>query len=96
MESGKYQASTPITDWRPVTVRRLLISALVDGTSLKDIADARGGEPEVIKRLFDSELVHFGTNFSQLSQMSVFHQLAIAELLQMVGGVGTCQTGPTE
>lgn len=77
----------PISDWRHVTVRRLLVTALIDGTSLKDIADARGGEPEVIRRLFDSELAHLGTNFSQLSQMSVFHQLAAAELLQMSGRV---------
>ena len=65
----------------------MLIAVLIGEFSVKDLAALRGGEPTVLVKLFDMELAHLNLTMSQVLGMSIWHQMCVADMLRMSGGV---------
>ena len=74
-------------NWREATVKRMLIAVLLGESTVKDLAALRGGEPSVLVKLFDMELAHLNLTMSQALGMSIWHQMCVADMLGMSGGV---------
>lgn len=68
------------TNWKHEGVKRLLVAVLLGEASLDEIAHARGGEPEMVAGLFTSDLRILGLTFDEVQEMSMAHQLALADL----------------
>lgn len=85
---GKEQKPLPsVENWREATVKRMLIAVLLGELTVKDLAALSGGEPTVLVRLFDMELAHLNLTMSQVLGMSIWHQMCVADMLRMSGGV---------
>ena len=64
---------------------------------MQEVADAKGGDAEAFAALFTSDLRPLGLTFEEASQLSITHQVALAEVLlavldrrrKFVGGGGT-------
>ena len=82
----------PVTNWREATVKRMLIAVLTGELSVNDLAALRGGEPTALHKLFDMELKHLDLTLSKVLSMSIWHQVCVADMLRMSGGVKkSCQ-----
>ena len=94
-KTAKYP-KTP-ENWAEVPLKRLLVGVLLGEVSLQEVADAKGGDAEVFAGLFTSDLRPLGLTFEEASQLSITHQVALAEVLlavldrrrKFVGGGGT-------
>ena len=62
-------------------MKRLLIAVLVGEATLDEIAEARGGDPTMIAQLFTGELRPLKLTYDRVSNLSLKHQIALAELL---------------
>ena len=76
-----------VENWREATVKRMLIAVLLGEFTVKDLAALRGGEPTVLVKLFDMELAHLNLTMSQVLSMSIWHQMCVADMLRMSGGI---------
>ena len=65
----------------------MLIAVLMGEFSVSDLAALRGGEPTVLVKLFDMELAHLNLTMSQVLSMSIWHQMCVADMLRMSGGI---------
>lgn len=65
----------------------MLIAVLMGELSVRDLAALRGGEPSVLVKLFDMELAHLNLTMSQVLGMSIWHQMRVADMLRMSGGI---------
>ena len=52
--------------------------------TLQEVADAKGGDAEAFAALFTSDLRPLGLTFEEASQLSITHQVALAEVLLAV------------
>lgn len=73
----------PATDWRLMTTKRMLYCVLNEGLSVKELGELRGSEPVILHKLFDIELKPLGLTFSQVVQMSIWHQMAVMDMVRM-------------
>ena len=67
--------------WKRANMKRLLIAVLVGEATLDEIAEARGGDPTMIAHLFTGELRPLKLTYDRVSNLSLKHQIALAELL---------------
>lgn len=67
--------------WKRVSLRRCLIGLFNGEISLKELAEARETDSGRLVPLLTSNLIPFGVTFEAAASWSVFHQAALAEIL---------------
>lgn len=75
----------PVTDWRLITTKRMLFCILNGEMDVKELAELRGADPIILHKLFDMELKHLDLTFSQVIKLSMWHQIAVMDMLRMSG-----------
>ena len=78
-KTAKYP-ETP-TNWKTQPIKRLLVAVLIGELSLEEVANARGADPFILESIFNSDIRSMNITFTELKEMSVAHQSAMAELL---------------
>lgn len=79
IKAAKYP-ETP-RSWKEQTLRRMLIGVLLGELTLNEMAAARGADPGILEGLFTSDLRSIDLTYSEVRELSLSHQMALAELL---------------
>jgi len=80
----RVRAPKPVENWRAVKASRLLQAVLYGEATLEEVAILRGGSEVALRNLFDGVLSGLGTRYNELMNMGVHHQIAVADMLQML------------
>lgn len=74
----------PVENWREATIQRMLVAILLGELNIVELAQARRGSEDALKRLFDGLLKTFGLNYSSVMSQGVLHQAAVADMLILI------------
>lgn len=69
-----------VEDWRKEGTKRMITAVFSEEITLEDLAEQRGADVSALKNLFDSDLRSLGLGYNDVTEGSIYLQLAIADL----------------